>query len=219
MTVEYEGFDYASDSDVNIAMPLTVPAGTELLLLFIGGKRVIVDWLNITDLSVDGDAIVLEVDTASQTADQQCWIGYIVNPSTGSQTLSGTLDYPPQNGLLFTTVYLSGVDTDAPIEGSKVNTSGDDVAAITGDPSSGSMMLGIAVDEDTVRATGDSQTEVKYAGANNSFTAVGYEVDEDDFYGTGPGKNPTAAAVVIATAEPEPPVVFIRPSGMLLGVY
>jgi hypothetical protein len=190
------------DSDDSVSQSVTVPGGTTLVVLCISGYLGSTNWLDPSDFSLGGTPFTNVVDTDSQTANGQVWIGYLVNPSTGSQTFSGSLSFPNE-GMTYVLVYLSGVDTASPIRDSDIQTTSNvDISGLT--TSSGDMMVGVAYSNSTSPTVTDGgQTQIRSATFNSAGIGVANLADASGFQYSNASFS-TCAAVIVAVSSATP---------------
>lgn len=160
MAVEFISDEVVTSSADNSSAAITVPADCTCAVVIISA------WDNDdlyppTTLTIGGAAVT---HLQSHIADnlQKSYLGRIVNPATGSQTLAwnfvgaGAIS----EGAIILVAYFKGVDTGNPIVGSNKSTGTTDVTGM-GTPGAGDMMVGGSASfDEAVVVTGSSQTSL-----------------------------------------------------------
>ena len=201
MAVSFISAQTITDADTSVSGSITVPADCTLIVLCATGYGgATTNWFNPSVLSINGSSFTNVVDTDNQTNNGQTWIGRLLNPSTGGQTLSGTISKTPDEGMHYTLVYCKGQDNTTPIKSS--GSSGSNNVDITGmTAASGDLMIGCCYDyAANPTVTDSSQTQIRSAQYNTAGQGVAYKASVGAFYYTGSSGYSSACAVVVGAA-------------------
>lgn len=198
MAIAVEDYEGIQNIYSPVSESITVPANTDFAILFIGAYKGSTSWLDIEDFDIDGDNFTMIESTFTQTGNEQCALGYIKNPSTGSQTLSGTFTGSPSTeGNQYVLLYLSGVNLSSPIIGSDKDEDGYWVSGMGTE--SGCLMVGVGASYykgGTPSAHQYGQTAIWEENFNDNQTGVGYEFDDDAFHYVGDEYDTVCACVL-----------------------
>lgn len=104
------------DSDqASSSTSVTVPAGTTLAVLCVGGW--VVGGFTLTSASLGGSALT-EIEEITGNDFQNGMVAYLNAPSTGSQTFAWTISTAPAEGAIYLLVFFDGTDSTTPVRDS-----------------------------------------------------------------------------------------------------
>ncbi len=177
-------------------LPVTIPSGTELLVIMasINNDR----WDQFTGLTLNGSAagIVQQVTSPAAQANKSMRIWTVTNPTPGTFNLVWSFTTSSGNGGGYCAVCLSGVDTAAPVNATNVSSAGTATSpmATTITTLTGGWAMGGFFTSGGSPVRDPSQTVLGTDEANHSFS---YKQDATDFKLTFTG-SPQAVQAVIA---------------------
>lgn len=184
----------------NSSQGISVPSDAELAILCITG------WTDGGVTFGDTPASLNSVDftkvqsTDDQSANGQVWIGYLLNPTTGTPTFAWDLNIgrDPDEGVTYVLTFWKGVNTGAPIADSDKETASDtDITGLSA--GSGDMMVGVVYDYGvSPTVTDNSQTEQRSSVYNSAGIGVGSKLGATGFYYTSGAGYQTCVAIIIA---------------------
>ena len=199
-----------TDWDGDGSRSITVPSDCELIaMLWFGLYPWSTNNIPANPCDVDDDDFVTVEKTDEQTGDGQIWMGYLVNPSTGSQTFTYdfTTSNPLDSGARHLIAYFKGVNTSSPIVDSAQELADDtDVTGMSG-ATTGDLMIGgvSSFNSNLTSVTDNGQTQLLLQSQFNKISAGAAMKDAaTGFYYSG-GANQTAVAMIIAQAAAEEP--------------
>ena len=195
--VTYLGSETFTENTSTVSETLTVPTGTELIVLMAGGF--LADspgWLAGNDFTINSTTFT-EAASYSDTHRQNTLIAYTTTFDIGSETLSGTVGGTPGEGMVLTVVYLGNVDTTTPeadaANGGAANTDITGLSYNTGD-----LMLCVVNEYDDTVTWDSGQTQIDSTLYNSDRVATAYEFSTGDCnYTPGTGTYSDVTAVVI----------------------
>lgn len=202
MAVEYINYSLVQDSDATVSSSVTVPSDATFVALLMVGYDSSTNWVNPSTFTLGGSAFTNVVDTDGQTSNGQVWIGYLVNPSTGTQTFAGSISsYTPDEGMTYCLAYFKGVNTSSPIlDSESQTTSGTTVSSLT--TGTGSMTVGCMYgwESDSSSANTDSQTIIADNIYHYASYSIAYKAESSTWKYTNPSYS-TCAAISIAASS------------------
>lgn len=125
----YVGVVVVTDSTSPVDASVTVPEGATFCVVCISGWRNATNWLNPSQFTLNGAAFTNIIDGDSQADQEQAWLGYLANPTSGQ--LAGTFTATGLQGLIFTLIFANEVDAASPIKDSDLHLTAGDLS-ITG---------------------------------------------------------------------------------------
>ena len=199
MAVTKTGSTITIQSGDDGSQSVTVPTDADICVVMCSLYAGTPNWIVANPVTLAGTNLTTAEKTDNQTSNGHVWIGYIVSPSTGSQTLAWNFTVGTVNeGINFVVTFWTGVDTASPIvDSGKQTTSGADLTGLSAD--SGDMMVGCAYSYNSTHTsvTDNSQTELTRSTYNSAGLGAAYKDGGTGFYFTG-GSYTTCAAIVIA---------------------
>lgn len=157
------------------------------------------NWIAANPFSLGGSNLTTLQKTDSQHDNNATWLGYLVNPPTGSQTLSCNWGQSLPAGASITIAFFVGVDTSNPIRSSGQQTSnGSDLTGLTA--SAGDMMVGGVGSDTQPTVTDNSQTQLTNAAGGGLYLGSAQKDGATGFYFTG-GAYTTCVALVLRQAS------------------
>jgi len=202
MAVTRTGDIYAIEAGTaqSDSQSVTVPVDCDVCVVVAGMWRDATNWIAANPVTLAGQNLTTEQKTDEQSDGYQLWIGYIVNPSTGSQTLAWNWGAAPSDPAAICCVFYAGVDTADAIEDSGEQlTLGADLTGLTA--SSGDMMVGGVYDyggEPVVADEGQTELTIIGQGGEEYFAGFAQKDGGIGFYYTPSGGYGTCVALVLA---------------------
>jgi len=188
-------------SSQNGSQSVTVPADATLCVVMASMFENATNWITANPVTLNGVNLTTLQRTDDQSVNDHAWIGYLVNPSTGSQTLAWNWGTTPDQGAIIYVVFYKGVDTSNPVVSSgKQTTNGQDLTGLTAGV--GDMMVGIvSTDTSVTSVTDQGGTELARTSSafNNIHAGVASKLGGTGFYFTGGTYTACAAGVFRGT--------------------
>ena len=175
---------------------VTVPADATLAVVMASLWRNATNWIAANPVTLGGVNLTTLQRTDEQTGNEHAWLGYLVNPATGSQTLAWNWGAAPTEGVNIAVVFYKGVVTSNPVvsSGEQLTTDTDLTGLIAGPDD---MMVGVAATYTSAPTVTDSgQTQLAVMGPTaGAYGGFAEKLGATGFYFTG-GSNTTCAAAV-----------------------
>ena len=113
---------------------ITVPSDADIMVVGFGTWDGSTDWIPTNPLTLNSVNITKAEETDYQSDVDQTWLGYLVNPDTGTQTFAWDMGSTSGfDGNVYGIAFYKNVDTTSPIVSSgKTSSGGADLTGLTG---------------------------------------------------------------------------------------
>jgi hypothetical protein len=178
---------------------ITVPSDAEICIVLVSIYKYASDWMGANPISLGGTNLTTLQKTDNTSEGMQTWCGYLLAPSTGTQSFAWSWGAAPGQQGCFVILFYKGINTSSPIKDSDKTITA--LADLTGlDASSGDMMVGVVASYDnSPTVTDNSQTllyDYNYGSSDGGFA----QKDGGTGFYFSNGQYTTVAACVIAQA-------------------
>jgi len=175
------------NSDASGSQSVAVPADATLCVVIITGWNDSTNWIPANPITLGGVNLTTLQKTDNQVNNGQVWIGYLVNPSTGSQSLAWSWGIAMDEGANFCIAFYKGIDTASPVVSSgKQTTAGADLTGLSA--SAGDMMVGGVYSYSIAITSVTDSSQTQLAKPNKFNSCYGGFAEKDGgtgFYYTG----------------------------------
>jgi hypothetical protein len=182
---------------------VTVPADATLCVVMAAFYRNATNWIAANPVSLNSVNLSTLKKTDGVNDVEQVWLGYLVNPATGSQTLAWNWGNTFTEGAVICVVFYKGVDTSDPVVSSGTQTN--DTYDLTGlTAGADDMMVGVVGTWNTSPSsvTDNGQTELAITGpVNTCYGGFAEKLGGTGFYFTDGEDTSCAAGVFRAAAS------------------
>jgi hypothetical protein len=197
VAIEYISYVEIKSSGNSGSQSITVPDDCTCVVVGVSLWKTTTNWIPVSPISLNSVDLITEQKADDQNGNQQAWLGYLVDPSVGSQTFFWDWGTTLNAGAIFHIIFFKGIETSDPIVSSGKETTSADLTGLTADITD--MMVGFAAGYGGAApsVTDNSQTEILTTSLFSSATAgSAFKLGDTGFYHTGGGYIVSVALVL-----------------------